>query len=205
MGSGTRGYRDLQEHLDALAEAGLLHRIGEAIDKDAEMHPLVRWQFRGGIAEADRKAFLFTDITDGKGRKYDIPVAVGGLAASEAVYSIGMGVPVEDIAAKWDRAISAPVAPQEIDNAPCHEVVLTGADLTGEGNGWEGDFYKTSAKMGPGVSGGAAFTELGGDFIGIPTGGSSKEESEGGDILGLIRPSYYAVPLIEKAATFSDR
>jgi 4-hydroxy-3-polyprenylbenzoate decarboxylase len=135
MGSGTRGYRDLQEHLDALAEAGLLHRIGEAIDKDAEMHPLVRWQFRGGIAEADRKAFLFTDITDGKGRKYDIPVAVGGLAASEAVYSIGMGVPVEDIAAKWDRAISAPVAPQEIDNAPCHEVVLTGADLTGEGNG----------------------------------------------------------------------
>ena len=135
MGSGTRGYRDLQEHLDALAEAGLLHRIGEAIDKDAEMHPLVRWQFRGGIAEADRKAFLFTDITDGKGRKYDIPVAVGGLAASEAVYSIGMGVAVEDIAAKWERAIAAPVSPKEIDNAPCHEVVLTGADLQGEGGG----------------------------------------------------------------------
>jgi hypothetical protein len=78
--------------------------------------------------------------------------------------------------------------------------------LTGEGNGWEGDFYKTSAKMGPGVSGGAAFTELGGAFVGIPTGGSSnKEASEGGDMLGLIRPSHYAVPLIEKAATFSDR
>ena len=77
---------------------------------------------------------------------------------------------------------------------------------TGGGNGWEGDFYKTSAKMGPGISGGAAFTELGGDFVGIPTGGSSnKEASEGGDMLGLIRPSHYAVPLIEKAATFSDR
>ena len=76
---------------------------------------------------------------------------------------------------------------------------------TGEGNGWEGDFYKTSAKMGPGVSGGAAFTELGGAFIGIPTGGSSQEASEGGDMLGLIRPSSYAVPLIEKAAAFSDR
>ena len=74
---------------------------------------------------------------------------------------------------------------------------------TGEGNGWEGDFYKTSAKMGPGISGGAAFTELGGDFIGIPTGG--KESPEGGDVLGLIRPSSYAVPLIEKAAAFSDR
>ena len=76
---------------------------------------------------------------------------------------------------------------------------------TGEGNGWEGDFYKTSAKMGPGVSGGAAFAELGGAFIGIPTGGSSQEASEGGDMLGLIRPSNYAVPLIEKAAAFSDR
>ncbi len=76
---------------------------------------------------------------------------------------------------------------------------------TGDGNGWDGDFYKTSAKMGPGVSGGAAFTESGGDFIGIPTGGSSKEDSEGGDMLGLIRPSHYALPLIEKAATFSDR
>jgi 4-hydroxy-3-polyprenylbenzoate decarboxylase len=135
MGSGTRGYRDLQQHLDALSEAGLLHRIGEAIDKDAEMHPLVRWQFRGGIAEAERKAFLFTDITDGKGRAYDIPVAVGALAASEAVYSIGMGVPVEDIAAKWERALASPMAPREIDTAPCHEVVLTGADLEGEGNG----------------------------------------------------------------------
>jgi UbiD family decarboxylase len=135
MGSGTRGYRDLQEHLDALSEAGLVHRIGEAIDKDAEMHPLVRWQFRGGIAEAERKAFLFTHILDGKGRAYDIPVAVGALAASEAVYSIGMGVPVPDISAKWERALAAPVAPREIAEAPCQQVVLTGADLEGEGNG----------------------------------------------------------------------
>ncbi len=44
------------------------------------MHPLVRWQFRGGIAEKDRKAFLFTNVIDSKGRKYDIPVLVGGLA-----------------------------------------------------------------------------------------------------------------------------
>lgn len=76
---------------------------------------------------------------------------------------------------------------------------------TGEGDGWQGDFYKTSAKMGPGVSGGAAFAELSGAFIGIPTGGSDREATEGGDVLGLIRPSSYAVPLIEKAATFSDR
>ena len=80
MGSGTRGYRDLQQHLDALSEAGLLHRIGEAIDKDAEMHPLVRWQYRGGVPEKDRKAWLFNNVTDAKGKHYDMPVLVGGLA-----------------------------------------------------------------------------------------------------------------------------
>ena len=32
--------------------------------------------------------------------------------------------------------------------------------LTGEGNGWEGDFYKTSAKMGPGISGGAVSQQV---------------------------------------------
>src|SRR5581483_8087854 len=42
-----RGYRDLHEHIAALEERGLLRRIERPIDKDAEMHPLVRWQFVG--------------------------------------------------------------------------------------------------------------------------------------------------------------
>ncbi|NQV54746.1 MAG: UbiD family decarboxylase [Rhodospirillales bacterium] len=135
MGSGSRGYRDLQEHLEALDAAGLIYKIGDRIDKDSEMHPLVRWQFRGGIAEPDRKAFLFTDIVDGKGRSFDIPVAVGALAANEAVYSVGMDVPVDQISAKWERAINNPIAPREIEDAPCHEVIITGKDLQGAGNG----------------------------------------------------------------------
>ncbi|MEE2760711.1 MAG: UbiD family decarboxylase, partial [Pseudomonadota bacterium] len=135
MASGTRGYRDLQEHLEALAEAGLLHRVGEEIDKDSEMHPLVRWQFRGGINEADRKAFLFTNITGGAGQAYDIPVAVGALAASQAVYSIGMEVPVEEIGAKWDHALANTLAPRKITDAPCHDVVLTGTELEDKGKG----------------------------------------------------------------------
>ena len=55
------------------------------------MHPLVRWQYRGGVPEEDRKAFLFTDITDSKGRKFDIPVLVCGLAGNRAIYFTGMG------------------------------------------------------------------------------------------------------------------
>ena len=55
-----RSYADLHKHVLALARAGLLVVVDEPINKDAEMHPLVRWQYRGGIAEPDRKAFLFT-------------------------------------------------------------------------------------------------------------------------------------------------
>lgn len=128
-------YRDLQEHLKALDDAGLLQTIDEPVDKDAEMHPLVRWQFCGGMAESDRKAFLFTNIKDGKGRAYDIPVVVGALAANPAVYSEGMEVPVEEIGPKWQAAIANPIPPVIVEDAPCHEVVLTGDDLLGEGNG----------------------------------------------------------------------
>jgi len=130
-----RPYRDLQEHLKALDEAGLLQTIDEPVDKDAEMHPLVRWQFCGGIAENDRKAFLFTNIKDGKGRAFDMPVVVGALAANPAVYSEGMEVPVEEIGPKWQAAIANPIPPVIVKEAPCHEVVLTGDDLLGEGNG----------------------------------------------------------------------
>jgi len=42
----------------------------------------VRWQFRRGDDEGERKAFLFTNIVDGRGRKYDIPVVVGAIAAN---------------------------------------------------------------------------------------------------------------------------
>ena len=50
-----RPYADLHAHVLALERAGLLHVIDESINKDTEMHPLVRWQYRGGIAEADRR------------------------------------------------------------------------------------------------------------------------------------------------------
>jgi UbiD family decarboxylase len=131
-----RGYPDLHEHLDALDRAGLLLTIEEPVDKDAEMHPLVRWQYRGGIAEKDRKAFLFKNIVDAKGRRYDFPVVVGALAACQDIYSIGMGAPVEEIGAKWGHAITNPIPPRVIkDAAPCHEVVIQGDGLQGEGNG----------------------------------------------------------------------
>lgn len=138
LSTPTRGYPDLHDHLKALDQAGLLITVTRPINKDTEMHPLVRWQFCGGIEERDRKAFLFTNVTDSKGRKYDMPVVVGALASNRAIYSIGMGCDLEQINQTWNRAIANPIAPRIVTNAPCHEVVIKGADLDLPGNGLEG-------------------------------------------------------------------
>jgi len=136
----ARGYPDLRDHLKTLDEQGLLVTVDREINKDTELHPLVRWQFRGGIDEKDRKAFLFTNVVDSKGHKFDIPVAVGVLAANRRVYSVGMGCPVEEVEDRWREAIANPIPPNEVssDEAPCHEIIIEGADLDKPGNGMDG-------------------------------------------------------------------
>ncbi|HEY2231798.1 MAG TPA: UbiD family decarboxylase [Xanthobacteraceae bacterium] len=133
-----RPYADLHEHVLALARAGLLHVIDEPINKDTEMHPLVRWQYRGGIPERERKAFLFTQPTDSKGRRYDISVLVAGLAASREVYRIGFGKPLEQIGETWINAIAQPIAPRIVADALCQEMVTIGSALDREGAALDG-------------------------------------------------------------------
>jgi UbiD family decarboxylase len=126
---------DLQTHLAVLEQKGLLVRIDEPIDKDSELHPLVRCQFVGGVSESDRKAFLFTNVVDAKGKRYDMPVVVGALAASPQIYSLGMARPVAEISDAWVQAIANPVKPVSVKAAGCQEVVITGDDLTRPGGG----------------------------------------------------------------------
>src|SRR6266496_2784656 len=124
--ASKRAYPDLHEHLEALERAGLLITVDRPINKDTEMHPLVRWQFRGGIQEPERKAFLFSNVTDSKGRKYDIPVVVGALAASREIYRIGIGCPLDQMNEVWNHAIANPIPPRVGEAAPCHEIVIMG-------------------------------------------------------------------------------
>ncbi len=126
---GSRTYRDLQQHVDELAKRGLLHTIDDPVNKDTEMSPLVRWQFRGGLRESDRKAFLFRNVVDSGGRRYDFPVVIGALAANPAIYAAGMDAELDGISAKWSRAIAEPVPPRTVAAAPCHDAVVEGADL----------------------------------------------------------------------------
>lgn len=129
------GYPDLHAHIATLDQKGLLVRVGRPINKDTEMHALVRWQFRGGIPEAQRKAFLFENVTDSAGRRYDIPVAVGILASNREIYSVGIGCAVENIKQKWDHAEQHQVPPVLVETPRCQEIVIQGAALDEPGHG----------------------------------------------------------------------
>jgi UbiD family decarboxylase len=134
-GATTGPRLDFQEHLADLEAQGLLVRVERPIDKDTELHPLVRWQFIGGIPEDRRRAFLFTNVVDAKGRRYDMPVAVGALASSPQIYAVGMGKPVDEIGATWLRAIAHPVPPVLVQKPACQQVVVTGDELRKPGGG----------------------------------------------------------------------
>ena len=137
MGSTIRANApiDLQDHLQRLEKLGLVQRISRQIDKDSELHPLVRWQFQGGIPSEDRKAFLFDNVRDASGKVYEMPVVVGALAANPEIYAAGLGVSVEEIGDVWTRGMDNPIQPVAVSDAPCQEVVMTGDELTRQGGG----------------------------------------------------------------------
>lgn len=125
-------YQDLREHIAALEAAGKLVRIKRAINKDTELMPLVRWQFRG-LPESERKAFLFENVTDAKGRVFVGPVLVASHAASVEVYAIGMQCQAEEIQRKWLHARQKPIPPIMVEIAPVQEEVYMGVDLLKNG------------------------------------------------------------------------
>ena len=129
-----RGYNDLHDHMAELDKAGLLTTVDIPVNKDSELSPLVRWQFRGGLPEAERKAFLFRNVVDGTGRRYEIPVAVGALAATAEIYAIGMGRPVGEIGDCWREAIADPIPPVSVNDPACQELVFRDTELV-SGNG----------------------------------------------------------------------
>ena len=102
----SRSYFDLHDQLAALDKAGLLLKVDIPVNKDTEIHPLMRWQFRGGLDENDRKAMLFTNVVDAKGKRYDIFVVVGAMGASRKIYQIGIGHPLDQLSTVWTRAMN---------------------------------------------------------------------------------------------------
>ncbi len=125
-------YKDLHEYLAALEKAGKLTRIKSAINKDTEMHPLIRLQFLG-LPEEKRTAFLFENVVDSTGRKYRMPYLVGCAAASRDIYALGMMCEPDRIADKWLHAQTHPIPPIRAESAPVQEVVCSPEEIKKEG------------------------------------------------------------------------
>ncbi len=121
--------KDFQDHLADLEERGLVVRVDRPINKDTELHPLARWQFQGAVPDDKRRAFVFTNVVDSSGRKYNMPVVVGALAASPEIYGLGMGVSLDDIGPAWLKAIQNPIPPMTVNHGACQEVVIIGDAL----------------------------------------------------------------------------
>lgn len=69
-------YHDLREFIDVLEKEGLLYRWRRSVNKDSELMPLMRLQYRGR-SDAERQAFLYENVTDGRGRRYGVKVLTG--------------------------------------------------------------------------------------------------------------------------------
>ena len=118
-------YDDLRDYIGELGRRELLHRVAKPVNKDTELVPLVRLQVRG-LAEDERRVFLFDEVTDARGRRFDASVAIGTFAASRRVYAAALGVErVQDAGAIWQRALSSPIEPALVASGPCKEVVIT--------------------------------------------------------------------------------
>src|SRR4051794_29300637 len=130
----TSYWPTLGAYVEALEQAGKLVRVTSPINKDTELHPLVRLQFRG-LPESQRKAFLFENVVDAQGRKFDIPVLVGALAGSAEIYALGMQCDLTDIENVWKRTLANQVAPVVVKSGACQEIVIKGDELKQAGRG----------------------------------------------------------------------
>jgi len=142
-------YKDLREYLAALEKANKLRRIARPINKDTELHPIVRWQFRG-LEEAERFGFLFERVTGIHGENYRGSVAASVIAPSMEIYAIALKCDNSRTAMseKWVEAYRHPFAPVKVASGPVKEEIHVGPNLLEHGglnefpipvttNGWE--------------------------------------------------------------------
>ncbi len=112
-------YKDLREYLSVLERRGLLCHITAEVDKDWEISAVCRHTFRT-IPQERRPALMFDNI---KGST--IPLVVGILGGSRAIYATALETDLAGVWAKWERAKS-PIPPRLVESGPCQEVIHSG-------------------------------------------------------------------------------
>lgn len=127
-------FRSLRSYLEHLVAQGQVFVINRPVNKDTELMPIVRCQYRG-LEESERRPFLFTRVTDSRNRSYRMPVLVAALGASRKIYAAALGCPIGAIHQKWMEAVKRPIAPvlSKESVAPVHEVVIEGEEVKRSG------------------------------------------------------------------------
>ena len=125
-------YKSLLEYVQVLERERACYPGQQTDQQRYRDAPLVRWQFRG-LGEEQRKAFYFDDIYDAKGKKYDIPVLIGGLAASQRIYALGLMCKESEVEEIWSNALEKPIDPVLVEKGPVQEVVYQGEELIRNG------------------------------------------------------------------------
>jgi 4-hydroxy-3-polyprenylbenzoate decarboxylase len=125
-------HKDFHQYLEALEQQGKLNRIKREINKDTQLHPLVRLQYRG-LAEDEYKAFLFENVIGSKGQKYKMPVAVAAIAGSTEILAIGMMCQTDEITEKIIQAELNPIEPRLVNTGPVQEEIHLGENLLEHG------------------------------------------------------------------------
>jgi UbiD family decarboxylase len=121
--SANTYYSDFRALIDDFERRGKLYRWRERVNKDTELMPLMRLQYRG-LPDDRRQVLLFENICDGHGEQFDVKVATGMYGSSRQILGLGMGCEDPgDIYEKWHRALGKPLQPRIIDFSPLHEEV----------------------------------------------------------------------------------
>ena len=117
-------YQDVREYIEELNRRNLLQVIEEKVNKDTELVPLVRLQFRG-LPEPQRKAFWFKNVTDTQDKEFDGSVLLGALGSSRTIYGAALNVQSTEIAKKWASVHGNHLKPNQIskDGAPIKQVI----------------------------------------------------------------------------------
>src|SRR5437660_1532275 len=116
-------YRDLRQYLERLENAGLLTHVTAEVDKDWEISAVTRQTFRR-IPQERRPALMFENI-----KGHEIPLVVGVLGGSRAIYALAMECPVEEAQDRWAEATAQPIAPRVVSDGPCQEEIYKDRDV----------------------------------------------------------------------------
>ena len=115
-------YADMREFLADLEKAGELKHVKTQVDKDWEISTLTRRYFLDMPAE--KRPALFFDNVKG----FDMPVVVS-VFGNRKRYALGLGIPTQEIARQWVKALNSPISPKLVKTGPCKENIMLGKDI----------------------------------------------------------------------------